>query len=276
MLAYLGLCVAVYLGQDWMLFAGRRPAGQPPRAFRFGPGSERVDCRTADGTPIAAVFGPAARPDGSADPAAASRPTVLFFYGNAGTVEGSWGQFDALRRLDVNVMIPDFPGYGGSGGRASESSLYAAADGAYGALVVRPDVDRRRVIVAGWSLGAAVAVDLAARRPVAGLATFNAFTTLPEVAAKVLPWLPARYLCKYRFDNLSKMPAVRCPTLVCNGRRDVLVPPTMSDRLAAAAGGPVARLVIDAADHNTIFDADPDALWPAVRRLIDRVATTRH
>ena len=104
------------------------------------------------------------------------------------------------------------------------------------------------------------------------MATFNAFTTLPDMAGQLLPWLPGRYLCKYRFDNLAKMPAVRCPALVCNGSLDVLVPPTMSDRLAAAAGGPVTRLRVASADHNTVFDAEPDVLWPAVGRLIDAVA----
>ncbi len=271
-LVYLGLCVAAYCGQDWLLFPGRRPAGQPPRAFRFGPGSERVDLTAADGTPVAAVFGPAADAQGVALAGAATRPTVLFFYGNAGSVEGSWEQFDHLRRLGVNVMIPDLPGYGASGGTASEAHFYAAADAAFDALSRRPDVDPHRVIVAGWSLGAGLAVDLAARRPVAALATFNAFTTLPEMAGHFLPWLPGRYLCRYRFDNLAKIRRVRCPTLVCNGVRDQLVPPAMSDRLAAAAGGPVTRVRLPDADHNTVFDADPDLLWPAIRQLVERVA----
>ena len=271
-LVYLGLCAAAYLGQNWLVFAGRRPGGEPPQPFRFGPGSERVDLRTADGTPVAAVFGPAARPDGSPDPAAATRPTVLFFYGNAGSVAGSWEQFDHLRRLDANVMIPDFPGYGASGGTPTERSLYATSDAAYAALLARPDVDPAKLIVAGWSLGGGVAVDLASRRPVAALATFNAFTSLPDMAGRLLPWLPARVLCRHRFDNLAKMPAVRCPALICTGDLDVLVPPAMGDRLAAA-GGPVTRVRLAAADHNTIFDADPDVLWPAVGRVIDAVAT---
>ena len=271
-LVYLGLCAAAYLGQNWLIFPGRRPGGEPPRPFRLGPGSERVDLTTADGTPIVAVFGRAAEPDGSPDPAAARRPSVLFFYGNAGSVESSWEQFDHLRRMDVNVMIPDLPGYGASGGTPTEARCYAAADAAYDALCRRPEVDPHRVVVAGWSLGGGVAVDLAARRPVAGLALFNAFTSMPEMAAKLLPFLPARYLCRYRFANEAKIRSVRCPTLVCNGLLDTLVPPSMSDRLAAAAAGPVTRLRVATADHNSIFDAEPEVVWPAVRRFIDDIA----
>lgn len=77
---------------------------------------------------------------------------------------------------------------------------------------------------------------------------------------------------RYRFDNLSKVPAVTVPMLIVNGARDTLVPTPMSDRLAAAAGGPVTRVTIGTADHNDIFTAEPDVVWAALRRLVDRVS----
>ena len=46
----------------------------------------------------------------------------------------------------------------------------------------------------------------------------------------------------------------------------------MSDRLAAAAGGPVTRLRVATADHNSIFDAEPEVVWPALQRLVDEAA----
>ena len=80
-----------------------------------------------------------------------------------------------------------------------------------------------------------MAIDLADRRPVAGLAVFNAFTTLREMAHKVMPYVDTNQILKYRFDNLQKIPSIHCPTFICNGTRDDLVPPEMSDRLARAA-----------------------------------------
>jgi pimeloyl-ACP methyl ester carboxylesterase len=270
--AYIGLCLATYLGQDWLMYPAARKSGEPPRSFRFGPGSERVDLKAADGTPIAAAFGVAAFADGSPRPDAAARPTVLYFYGNGGSVEWSWSEFDAFRRLGANVMIPDLPGYGASGGRPGEAPFYAAADAAYAHLLARPGVDSQKVIVVGWSLGGGIAVDLASRRPVAALVLCNAFTSMPEMAGQLLPWLPGRYLCRAQFLNEAKIRSVRCPTLICNGLRDTLIPATMSDRLAAAAGGPVTRVRVADADHNAIFDPGPEGVWPAIGRLVDEVA----
>ena len=62
-------------------------------------------------------------------------------------------------------------GAGMSDGQASEAGCYATADAACEHLLDRPEVDGRRIIAAGWSLGSGVAIDLASRRPVAGLAT---------------------------------------------------------------------------------------------------------
>ena len=91
---------------------------------------------------------------------------------------------------------------------------------------------------------------------------------MPEMAGHLLPWLPARYLCRAKFDNAAKIGSAHCPTLVCNGLMDTLVPASMSDRLAARAGGPVTRLRVATADHNSIFDAEPDVVWAAMGRLV--------
>ena len=273
--AYAIVCGVVFFAQDGMIYPAARGRGRPPTPFHLGPVVRRVDLTTAGGTHVVAAFAAAADADGTVRPDAAGRPTVLFFCGNGGTVDGSWPQVDGFRRVGANVLIPDYPGYGASDGRPGEAAIYATADAADDYLHRCPDVDATKVIAAGWSLGGAVAIDLAARRPVAGLAVFNAFTSMPEMAAKVMPWVPARLLCRPRYASESKMPRVRCPTLVCNGRLDTYVPPSMSDRLAAAAGGPVTRLVIDTADHNGIFDAEPETVWPAVEQLVETVASDR-
>ena len=275
-LVYLGLCLAAYLGQDWLMYPAQRGRGVPPTAFHLGPPVERVDLTTPDGTPIAAAYAVAATDGGSPRPDAATRPTVVFFYGNGMTATDSWPQIDAFRRLGANVVVADYPGYGASGGRMTEPAAYAAADAAY-------DLARRRssgpVIAAGWSLGAAMAVDLASRRPTDGLIVFNAFTSMPEMAGRLLPWLPVGWICRGQYANEAKIGRVRCPTLICNGLRDTMIPAAMSDRLAAAAGtaavgggGVVMRLRVATADHDSIFDADPAAVRAAVRRAIDDVA----
>ena len=169
------------------------------------------------------------------------------------------------------MLIPDLTGYGESGGKPSESGFYATADAAWDYLQTRPNVDMKKVIVVGWSMGAGVGVDLASRKPVMGLAIFNSYTSLTAMGRVVMPWFPTSVLLKYRFDNLTKIASIHCPIFICNGKLDTLVPPEMSDRLAAKAGGPVTRLVIESADHNTISSAEPDVVWEHLDRWIDQL-----
>ena len=128
-------------------------------------------------------------------------PTIIYFYGNGACMAYSTDVFEHFRRLGANVIIPDFEGYGMSGGKPSEAGCYAAADVAYKYLLSRDDVDSKYIVAIGWSLGAAVAIDLASRRHVAGLVTVSAFTSLRDMAQQFISWLPMSLILKYRFDN---------------------------------------------------------------------------
>ena len=268
---YLGISIFVYFLQDWMLFPGHASQGKQISKIIGERDTDILQLKTADGDRVVAIYGSALLPSGDPDPGAAHRPTVLYFYGNAGSVAWSMNEFDHFRRLDANVLIPDLVGYGMSGGMPSEKAFYATADCCYDYLLQRPDIDRHKIVAVGWSMGSAVAIDLATRKPIAGVAIFNAFTSLQLEARHVMPWLPTTLMVKYQFDNERKIATLSCPIFICNGMRDTLVSPKMSDSLAAAAGGPVTRLRIDAADHNTIFVAATDQPFPALGKFIDDI-----
>jgi uncharacterized protein len=270
-IVYLGVCFVIYFLQDWMIFPGHSSQGKSLAKIIGERDTEILQLKTADGDRVVAIYGAALLPSGDPDPGSAHRPTIIYFYGNASAVAWSMGEFDHFRRLGANVLIADFVGYGMSGGTPSEKALYATADCGYGYLLHRPDIDPHKIVTIGWSLGAAVAIDLASRKPVAGLATFNAFTSLTQEARHVMPWLPTTEICKYQFDSIRKIATVKCPIFICNGMRDTLISPKMSDQLAAAAGGPVTRLRIDAADHNTIFIAATDQPFPALGKFLDDI-----
>lgn len=244
----------LYFAQTRLIFPGRRTQGQPQARVRPKRGAEVVTLRTVCGQAVTALFGPAASPDGSALPDAATRPTFLFFYGNGHYLANVHVMhlFEALRRIGVNVMIPEYVGYGLSSGDACEAGCYATADAAYRHLLSRAEVNAEKIVVAGASLGGAVAIDLASRRNVAGLITLITFSSMPDMARVVQPTLPIWRFIKHKFASEQKMPRVTCPTLVIHSTGDALVPYAMADRLAAACGGPVSRLRIEGAGHNSV------------------------
>jgi pimeloyl-ACP methyl ester carboxylesterase len=261
---YLLLAFTLYCAQGRLIFSGRRTQGRESAVVHPLPGTELVHLTTAGGDRIVALFGPALDKNGKPCPDPAKHATMLFFYGNAMSITGCFELLSHFRRLGVNVLIPEYPGYGMSTGSPSEVNCYAAADAAYDYLRTRRDVDPARIVAAGWSLGGAIAIDLASRRPVCGLATVSTFSSMADVAASHYPFLPVGLLLKYRFASDAKIRRVTCPILLAHGTDDRLVPTLFMNRLQAPKSASVTRLRIDGAGHEDIFEVGGDRLYGAL------------
>ena len=241
-------------------------------------GATRVGFTTAAGDHVSACFGSALRADGRPDPNASHLPTLLFFYGQGGSVDDSRPWFQSFRKLGANVLMPDYVGFGRTGGDESEVGCYATGRAAYEYLGTRPDVDPRGIVIAGYSLGSGVASNLAAgeaaaHRPVAGLVLFAAYTSMAEEAHQEYPAYPTtllRLLLRYPFDSERNLRSVSCPTLIVHSRADRTIPFWMSDRLAAACHGRVTRLNVDRAGHSSYFDVDGQIVYHAVGRFLEK------
>jgi fermentation-respiration switch protein FrsA (DUF1100 family) len=271
LLVYAGLVVFFFAIQTRLIFSGSETQGKPEAVVRPPPGAELVELTTARGDRVFALFGKALAPDGSPLPDASARPTILYFYGNAMSLSDASDEFGRFRRLGANVLIPEYVGYGMSGGTPGESGCRETAETALAYLQSRKDVDRGRIVVAGWSLGGAVALDLTSRHPVAGVATFSTFTRMSDVSRLLLPFLPASLLLRHRFENVAKIAKIGCPVLIGHGRRDKTIPFAMADRLAEAARGPIERVTIEEADHNDFFQVSGERVSTPLRRFIHQL-----
>jgi hypothetical protein len=238
------------------------------------PHYELLRLQTRDGTRIAAEFCDALDAKGQPLTKPDHRPTLIFFYARAMCLAEEPTQKLAhyFQRMGVNVLIPEYPGYGMSEGRATEQGCYAAADAAYDYAVQRAAGGQAGIIIAGWSLGTGVAMDLASRQPASGLIIVGAFTDIRDMARTMVPW-PLRWMAKpmtarCRFDNLDKIPAVTCPILIVYGAEDTFVPPEMSERLAAAAKAKVTSLPVAGAHHADVWTVGGDALWQKIANWV--------
>ena len=273
-LPYLAGAVGLYFAQTWMIFPGAFIHGRAHARITPAPDREIITLHTDAGQRIAAVFGAALTETGDPTPDAASRPTVLFFYGNGDCIATSMGLFDLFRRLGVNVLIPEYIGYPMSSGKPSEQGFYDTASAAYAYLHARPDIDPRQIIVVGRSIGSGPAIDLAARLPVAGLATFSAFTSMDDMAQKVVPVYPTSLVVTTHFDNLRKMASVTCPVFLAHGTNDTFVPFQMMSRLVTQVKGKLTVVPVEGADHNRIFQIQRQATMQKFGAFIDSVRPT--
>lgn len=265
---YIGVGVMLFAIQIDLIFPGAKRQGDPSTLVKARPDEKIVTLNTAHEDRVVALFAPALTPEGKPHPNAAACPSLIYFYGNAMCLSDAVDQVEHFRRLGVNVLTPDYVGYGMSGGKASESGCQATADAALAHLKGRKDVDPNKIIAAGWSLGGAVAIDLASRGKVAGVISFCTFTSMAEMARRNLPLLPASLLLRHRFDNESKIAKVTCPILIGHGRRDTLIPHSMSDRLAEAARAPVMRFTVEEAGHNDFYATGGDQVLDAMRTFL--------
>jgi len=265
---YLGLIAVLYSLQTRMIFPGGDTQGQPSAVVRPRPGTELIPLTTKHGERIVALFGPALLPDGRPDPFAVTRPTMIYFYGNAMCLNDATYELERFRRLELNVIVPEYVGYGMSGGSPSEQGCQGTALAAYDYAVSTRGVAPGRIIAAGWSLGGAVAIDLASRREVGGLIAFSSFTSMVEMGRRVLPFVPVSLLLRHRFDNIHKIAKVACPILIGHGRRDPIIPFSMGEELASKAKAPVTTLWIDHAEHNDFYEVGGKRIDDAIAKFI--------
>jgi uncharacterized protein len=270
---YLGILIVFSALQVRLIFPGSDTQGKPSSVVHPQPGSELVNLATEHDDKIVALFGAALLPNGNSHPEPSLRPTILYFYGNAMCLNDAMFEFEHFRRMGLNVMIPEFVGYGMSGGKPSETGCRDTADAAFAHLQGRKDINAKKILAAGWSLGGAVAIDLASRKPVAGLIAFSTFTSMAEMSRRSFPFLPATLLLRHRFDSEAKMSHLTCPILLGHGRRDEIVPVTMLDRLAAAATkAPVMKFIVDDAGHNDFYAVGKQQVFQSMGRFLAQVA----
>jgi fermentation-respiration switch protein FrsA (DUF1100 family) len=174
----------------------------------------------------------------------------------------------------VALLAIDYPGYGGSGGRATEAALYEAADSAYTWLARHPGIDSHAIYVYGRSLGSAIATYTASQHETAGLILESPFTSAREMSRQHYAIFPS-FLVRLRLDNLSRIKAVRCPVLVFHGTADRLVPPAMGLKVAAAAPGPVEVVLIEGAGHNDTYTVGGTMYRDKLARFVSRSLAPR-
>lgn len=249
----IGVILVLASLQTQLIFPGATTQGTPEAQVTPGPGCEILRLTTSAGEKVVALYGPALDRNGKPLEDAESRPTLLYFYGNAMCIRSAAEEFEAFRRLGVNVLIAEYLGYGMSEGSPSELGCRATAEAAYDYLRNVRRVDPRRIVAAGWSLGGAVAIDLAYRQPLGGLIVFCTFTRVADMVHRLFPFIPTTLFLNHKFDSLSKIAKISCPILIGHGKRDQIIPFEMSERLANAATSPVTRFAIDEADHNDFF-----------------------
>ena len=241
-LAYVGFAALLFLFQHRLAYypeVGREMYSTPRQ---HGMDYEALTLDTADGERLDAWFVPAPGAHG----------VVLFLHGNAGNLSHRMDSIAMFHRLGYAVLIFDYRGYGRSSGKPSEAGLHGDAETAWAYLTRARGIAPENIVLFGESLGGALAAHLAARQRPGALVLSSVFTSVPDLAADLYPWLPARWLARLRYETRAALALADCPVLVAHSPDDEIIPYRHGQELFAAAPEPKAFLAL-AGGHNEGF-----------------------
>jgi alpha-beta hydrolase superfamily lysophospholipase len=195
-------------------------------------------------------------------------PVMLYLHGARWNLTGSVTRIERWRKLGFSVLAVDYRGFGKSSGTApTEAYAYDDAEAAWDYLATLAPGKPRFIV--GHSLGGAIAVELARRRPeAAGLVLEATFTSVRDMIDRS-PWsfLPVRLILTQKFDALSKIGDVKMPVLVTHGTRDSIVPVEMGERLYDAASAPKKFIKVEGAGHHNLSGAAFDEYRRALQEI---------
>lgn len=230
----------------------RRVIYFPSRELRVTPDElglldEEISTRTQDGE---SIHGYLIRRQGQAS---ARRPVLLLSHGNAGTIADRLHRVAHIqKRIDVDVALYDYRGYGKSSGSPTEEGTYQDARAVYDWLLAH-GFSADRIVLFGESLGCAVSVQLALDRRVRAVILEAPFASIRAMAKRVMPLLPVGPFLRTRYDNQTKIARLTVPLMVVHGTQDEVIPFSQGQAVYDAAPQPKRFVQVDGAHHNDVY-----------------------
>lgn len=255
---YGALLLVLFLLQERLIYYPNQPGREyEATPSQIGLAYESVALTTSDGISLDTWFVPAELPLG----------VVLYAHGNAGNISHRLDSIRLFHDMGLSVLIFDYRGYGKSTGEPSETGTYRDAEAAWQYLTMQRGIAPARIVVFGESLGGAIAAQLAAQHQPGALILASTFTSVPELAADLYPYLPARWLVRFRYDTRSYLQDVHAPVLMAHSREDEIIPYSHGKALYDAAHEP--RLWLELrGGHNDLFSANEEVIAREVGNFV--------
>ncbi len=276
------ICMLGYImlfESSFIYFPSKYPAGNwEVNRFRAAEGEsitrvEDVWMEAEDGVRLHGWFcTPHRWQDGEARPVESSR-VILWCHGNAGNITHRYDKISHLTQAPSALFIFDYRGYGRSEGSPSEAGVYLDAMAAWRHLTEERGYAPRQIVIYGVSMGGAVAIELATKVEPAGLIIESSFTSIADMAAATMPFIP-RCIIRTRMNSLDKIGAITVPKLVVHGDADEIIPYRMGEALYEAAAPPKRFHAVADATHNETDLIGGEAYYTVIRDFVLEVTSS--
>ena len=151
---------------------------------------------------------------------------IVYCHDKMENIDYYWPRIEILAKLglvDFGIMIVDYRGYGESQGTPSESALYADVNAALVWLEANGLTDDR-LIMYGYGLGSAVAIELTANPRTLTPAKIIIESPLASIESLIqdttLQATPGSFISNLKFNNIDKIKNITQPILWMHGAQD--------------------------------------------------------
>lgn len=251
------LLALIWWGQEKLVFF---PQGPPYPAVS---GISRIDYTAADGQKLFAyVVGDSRDAPG----------VLLCFHGNAdlAALQVPWAR-QVHERTGYAVVLAEYRGYAGLGGKPTYAASLLDAEAAY-AAVRELAGNSVRIAFFGHSLGSAVAAELAIKHETSALLLQAPFTSARDMAGRVVtPPLALAFglISRVHYDTRAAVAAIEAPVWVAHGTSDGVINVEMGRAVFAAARNKGELLIVDDASHNDLSGPERSLYWSWIERALE-------
>lgn len=194
---------------------------------------------------------------------------IVIFHGNAGSGCDRIYFFDLLASLNSNIVVFEYPGYGGDANAPGEKKIL---DHALELIHHLKETDQKAlpVYLLGESIGTGVATWVAGRTDIKGLILISPYTSIAGVARFHYPWLPVKWLMKHKFPADAWAGKIRTPVLLFHGKEDDIIPIQFARQQFNHFKGEKELVEIPGCGHNDLIDAGNDMLREKIRTFLEK------
>jgi hypothetical protein len=191
---------------------------------------------------------------------------VFFLHGNGGNLQSWLTSTEFYRRVNYDLFMIDYRGYGKSSGMiTSEEQLHADVRAVFDRVAAQ--YAGKKIVIYGRSLGTGLAAKLASEIQPDLTVLVSPYVSLAAMGEKQYPWLP-QWINRYPMHSDQWLPSVKTPVLITHGDLDSLIPLAQAETLASLRTA-TKLVVIKGAGHNDVhkFAQYLDTLADSLQKL---------
>jgi uncharacterized protein len=175
---------------------------------------------------------------------------ILYFHGNSRSIKG-WAKYAKdFYRYQYDVVLVDYRGFGKSTGKRSEAAMLKDMQFVYDTLAAQ--YPEHHLVVYGRSMGSGFATKLASDNSPRYLILDAPYFSFIKVAERITPFLPHRWLLRFKLRTDKWIRRVNCHTYIIHGTRDFLIPIKQSEELQSISPHKITLIRIEGGGHNNL------------------------